>query len=41
MTKKFEEHIRGHAEDVYKILDSRASIKGEFVVVISPKGYTE
>jgi len=41
MTKRFEEHIRGRAHTVHETLKSRSTIKGEFVVVISPKGYDE
>jgi len=35
LTKKFEETLRGNAVDVLQILQSRPSIKGEFVIVVS------
>lgn len=40
LTKKFEEHLRGTAEDLIDNLGSRAQIKGEIVLVVSgaPRG---
>lgn len=35
LTKKFEETLRGKAAEVLEILQSRAAIKGEFVIVVS------
>jgi len=36
ITKKFEEFLRGTADEVYSVLSERENIKGEFVVVCSP-----
>lgn len=41
LTKKFEEIIRGTTAQVHDQLTSRASIKGEFVVIIAGSGYCE
>ncbi|MEO1021787.1 MAG: 16S rRNA (cytidine(1402)-2'-O)-methyltransferase [Bacteroidota bacterium] len=41
LTKKFEEVQRGLAKDVRLVFAKRESIKGEIVVVIAGKGYTE
>jgi 16S rRNA C1402 (ribose-2'-O) methylase RsmI len=35
-----EEQLRGRVEDVQNMLQE-TKIKGEFVVVVAPKGYTE
>jgi 16S rRNA (cytidine1402-2'-O)-methyltransferase len=40
LTKQFEEQLRGRVEDVQDMLQE-TKIKGEFVVVVAPKGYTE
>ncbi len=40
LTKQFEEHLRGRTEDVQEMLQ-QTKIKGEFVVVVAPKGYSE
>lgn len=40
LTKQFEEHLRGRTEDVQEMLH-QTKIKGEFVVVVAPKGYSE
>src|SRR5699024_570149 len=39
ITKKFEQHQRGTVKEIYEMLDSSISLKGEFVIVI--KGYEE
>jgi 16S rRNA (cytidine1402-2'-O)-methyltransferase len=36
ITKSYEEFVRGSAQEVYQSFADRASIKGEFVVVVSP-----
>ncbi|MEX2640302.1 MAG: 16S rRNA (cytidine(1402)-2'-O)-methyltransferase [Balneolales bacterium] len=41
LTKKFEEIIRAPASEVKKILEDRASVKGEIVVVVAGTGYKE
>lgn len=41
LTKLFEETVRGTVSDVLQNFSSRDSIKGEFVVVIAGKGYSE
>ncbi len=38
MTKLHEEFIRGSAEEVYQLLASRPSIKGEFVLILRGAG---
>lgn len=40
LTKQFEEHLRGQVEDVQEMLQ-HTKIKGEFVVIVAPKGYSE
>ncbi|MEX0722939.1 MAG: 16S rRNA (cytidine(1402)-2'-O)-methyltransferase [Gracilimonas sp.] len=41
LTKKFEEVVRGTISELKKEFEERDSIKGEIVVIISGKGYTE
>jgi 16S rRNA (cytidine1402-2'-O)-methyltransferase len=41
LTKKFEEVIRGTITELKKEFEERDSIKGEIVVIISGKGYSE
>lgn len=41
MTKKFEEVIRGPLQNLQKEFESRPKLKGEFVVIVAPKGYDE
>ena len=41
LTKKFEEVVRGTISELKTEFESRESIKGEIVVVISGKGYSE
>lgn len=41
LTKKFEEVTRGTITDLKTELENRDSIKGEIVVIISGKGYSE
>lgn len=41
LTKKFEEILRGRVNEVQQILESRVKIRGEFVVIIAPKNYSE
>ncbi|SMO50706.1 16S rRNA (cytidine(1402)-2'-O)-methyltransferase [Fodinibius sediminis] len=41
LTKKFEEIIRGSVKSVYDRFELRDEIKGEIVVVIAPKDYSE
>ncbi|MFD2532416.1 16S rRNA (cytidine(1402)-2'-O)-methyltransferase [Gracilimonas halophila] len=41
LTKKFEEIIRGTITELKKEFEERDSIKGEIVVIISGKGYSE
>lgn len=41
LTKKFEEVIRGPIKTVYDTFQLRDEIKGEIVVVIAPKSYSE
>ncbi|HLR76774.1 MAG TPA: 16S rRNA (cytidine(1402)-2'-O)-methyltransferase [Balneolaceae bacterium] len=41
LTKKFEEIVRGKASEVHKIFHNRKKIRGEFVVIIAPKSYSE
>lgn len=41
LTKKFEEVVRGPLAEVKLTFESRDDIKGEIVVVIAPKGYSD
>lgn len=41
LTKKFEEVQRGQLSELIRIWEERESIKGEFVVIISGKSYSE
>lgn len=41
LTKKFEEVVRGPIKTVYDTFQLRDEIKGEIVVVIAPKSYSE
>lgn len=41
LTKKFEEVVRGTTNDLKTEFESRDSIKGEIVVVVAGKGYSE
>ncbi|MGN8226631.1 16S rRNA (cytidine(1402)-2'-O)-methyltransferase [Gracilimonas sp. BCB1] len=41
LTKKFEEVIRGTISELKTEFESRDSIKGEIVVIVSGKGYSE
>ena len=41
LTKKFEEIQRGHISTLIKDWESRPSVKGEFVVIVSGKTYSE
>lgn len=41
LTKKFEEVVRGPLKTVYDTFQLRDEIKGEIVVVIAPKSYSE
>lgn len=41
MTKKFEEIVRGPLFEVQANFERRQSIKGEIVVIIAPKSYSE
>lgn len=41
LTKKFEEVLRGPVAELYEELEERGNLKGEFVVVVSGKGYEE
>jgi len=41
LTKKFEEIRRGRLQDLQISLKERQAIKGEFVLVVAGKGYTE
>ena len=41
LTKKFEETIRGTISELIAEFESRDSIKGEIVVIVSGKGYSE
>lgn len=41
LTKKFEEIVRGRQAMVQPIFERREKIRGEIVVIIAPKGYTE
>lgn len=41
LTKKFEEYDRGQLSDIAPKWNSKKSVKGEFVVIIAGKNYTE
>jgi 16S rRNA (cytidine1402-2'-O)-methyltransferase len=41
LTKKYEEIIRGPLKTVYDTFSLRDEIKGEIVVILAPKNYTE
>lgn len=41
LTKKFEEIVRGPIKSVYDIFKLRDEIKGEIVVIVAPKSYSE
>lgn len=41
LTKKFEETVRGTISEIKTEFENRDSIKGEIVVVVSGKGYSE
>ncbi|MDZ7659733.1 16S rRNA (cytidine(1402)-2'-O)-methyltransferase [Fodinibius sp.] len=41
LTKKFEEIVRGSIKSVYDTFQLRDDIKGEIVVIIAPKDYSE
>lgn len=41
LTKKFEEVVRGSIKSVYDTFQLREEIKGEIVVIIAPKDYSE
>lgn len=41
LTKKFEEVVRGTVKSVYDTFQLRDDIKGEIVVIIAPKSYSE
>ena len=41
LTKKFEEIVRGTVKTVYDTFQLRDDIKGEIVVIIAPKNYSE
>ncbi len=41
LTKKFEEVVRGSIKSVYDTFQLRDGIKGEIVVIIAPKDYSE
>lgn len=41
LTKKFEEVVRGPLKTVYDTFQLREEIKGEIVVVLAPKSYSE
>ena len=41
LTKKFEEVVRGSIKSVHDIFQLRDDIKGEIVVIIAPKDYSE
>ncbi|MDZ7682462.1 MAG: 16S rRNA (cytidine(1402)-2'-O)-methyltransferase [Fodinibius sp.] len=41
LTKKFEEVVRGPLKTVYDTFQLRDEIKGEIVVVVAPKSYSE
>lgn len=41
LTKKFEEVIRGTLAEIYRELQFRDEIRGEIVIVVAPKSYSE
>ncbi|MDZ7692955.1 MAG: hypothetical protein U5K69_17835 [Balneolaceae bacterium] len=41
LTKKFEEIVRGRLPELLEEFSSRTELKGEFTVVVAPKGYDE
>lgn len=41
LTKKFEEIVRGPLFEVQANFERRESVKGEIVVIVAPKGYSE
>lgn len=41
LTKKFEEIVRGRLPELLEEFSTRTELKGEFVVVVAPKGYDE
>jgi 16S rRNA (cytidine1402-2'-O)-methyltransferase len=41
LTKKFEEVKRGTLRELHQSLSERPAVKGEFVLVVAGKGYTE
>jgi 16S rRNA (cytidine1402-2'-O)-methyltransferase len=41
LTKTFEEVQRGHISDLIEDWENRPSVKGEFVIVVSGKTYSE
>ncbi len=41
LTKKFEEIVRGTQQEVQQNFEQRKKIRGEIVVIIAPKNYTE
>lgn len=41
MTKKFEEVVRGRLSELLDEFSNRSELKGEFVIVVAPKGYDE
>lgn len=41
LTKKFEEIVRGKVGEIQFVFEERKKIRGEFVVIIAPKNYTE
>ncbi|MDR8390357.1 16S rRNA (cytidine(1402)-2'-O)-methyltransferase [Aliifodinibius sp. S!AR15-10] len=41
LTKKFEEVVRGSLSELLTEFESRDELKGEFVIVVAPKGYDE
>jgi 16S rRNA (cytidine1402-2'-O)-methyltransferase len=41
LTKKFEEVVRGPVKTVLDRFELRDEIKGEIVVIIAPKSYSE
>ena len=38
MTKKFEEFLTGSVEEVLGMLKGRQAVKGEFALLVAPKG---
>ena len=41
LTKKFEENRRGTLQELKTALETRSSVKGEFVLIVAGKDYTE